>query len=137
MAEAILKHKQLQNVDVRSAGIYALEGGNISEHSSSILQEEQIPFQHMTSAVKEENLMWADLILTMTYAHKHMINHMYPNYGEKIFTLKEYVTPYSAKDVSDPFGGDLSTYRQTYNELKGLIDELERKIAGGHTEDEQ
>lgn|SRR5690606_36191262 len=131
MAEAILKNKQLKDVDVRSAGIYALEGGNISENSSNVLNEENISFEHVTTPIKEEDLKWADLVLTMTFAHKHMILQMYPQYEEKIFTLKEYVTPYSSKDVSDPFGGDINTYRQTYKELKRLIDELEKKIAGG------
>lgn len=137
MAEAILKNKQLKGVDVRSAGIYALEGGNISENSNTILKEENIDFQHVTTPVRETDIDWADLVLTMTYAHKQMIIQLYPHYEGKVFTLKEFVTPYSSKDVSDPFGGDVSTYRQTYKELKRLIDELESKIVGGEWEDEK
>ena len=33
MAEAILKNKKLPNVNVKSAGIYALEGGEMSENA--------------------------------------------------------------------------------------------------------
>jgi len=131
MAEAILKHKNLEGVEVKSAGIYALEGGGISENSRLVLSNEGIEFDHKSSQVNEKDIEWADLILTMTLAHKDMILRSYSKATGKTFTLKEYVTPYSSKDVSDPFGGDYFTYAQTYLELKKLIDELESKITGG------
>ncbi|PKC51965.1 phosphotyrosine protein phosphatases I, partial [Rhizophagus irregularis] len=98
MAEAILKHKQLDGVHVKSAGIYALEGGGISENSKAVLEKENIPFEHKTSQVNENDIEWADLILTMTLAHKQMILHSFPMAKDKTFTLKEYVAPYSSKD---------------------------------------
>ncbi|MCP1143608.1 low molecular weight protein arginine phosphatase [Lysinibacillus endophyticus] len=133
MAEAILKARNIQGVQVKSAGIYALEGGEISENAKAILAQDQIQFEHITSQVKQQDIEWADLILTMTLAHKNMILQSFPNVQNKTFTLKEYVAPYSSKDVSDPFGGDINTYRQTYEELSKLIDELQHKIAGGCT----
>jgi protein-tyrosine-phosphatase len=133
MAEAILSHKKIEGVQVKSAGIYALEGGGISENANIVLEHDQINFNHVTSQVKPQDIQWADLILTMTLAHKNMILHSFPDAHNKTFTLKEYVTPYSSKDVSDPFGGDISTYRHTYLELNRLIDELLIKIAGGST----
>ncbi|MEK9197429.1 low molecular weight protein arginine phosphatase [Ureibacillus sp. 179-F W5.1 NHS] len=129
MAEAILKSKNVDGVQVKSAGIYALEGGGISENAKAVLQHDQIDFEHMTSQVKPQDIEWADLILTMTGAHKNMILHTFPNAQNKTFTLKEYVKPYGSKDVSDPFGGDIGTYRQTYLELNQLIDELIIKIS--------
>jgi len=135
IAEAILSSKNLDGVQVKSAGIYALEGGEISENARAVLGQENISFSHITSQVKQEDIEWADLILTMTLAHKNMILHSFPNAQGKTFTLKEYVVPFSSKDVSDPFGGDLSIYRQTYLELNRLIDELLIKISGGHTTD--
>ncbi|MFY3792964.1 low molecular weight protein arginine phosphatase [Ureibacillus sp. MALMAid1270] len=131
MAEAILKHKNIKGVEVKSAGIYALEGGGISENSRAVLSNEGIDFDHKTSQVNKNDIEWADLILTMTLAHKEMIVRSFPSAEGKTYTLKEYVTPYSSKDVSDPFGGDMFTYAQTYQELKKLIDELENKITGG------
>ena len=133
MAEAILKARNLEGVQVKSAGIYALEGGEISENAKAVLEQDQIKVEHITSQVKEKDIEWADLILTMTLAHKNMILQSFPQAENKTFTLKEYVAPYSSKDVSDPFGGDLNTYRQTYDELSKLIDELQLKIAGGST----
>ncbi|MFC7685829.1 low molecular weight protein arginine phosphatase [Ureibacillus sp. GCM10028918] len=133
MAEAILSNKKLDGVQVKSAGIYALEGGEISENAKAIIEQEQIPYFHITSQVKQEDIEWADIILTMTLAHKNMILLSYPNAQGKTFTLKEYVVPFSSKDVSDPFGGDLTTYKHTYLELNRLIDELVMKISGGNS----
>lgn len=128
MAEAILKNKRLPNVEVRSAGIYALEGGEMSENARVVLAEENIQHQHVSEQINQQDVEWADLILTMTSAHKDMVLRLFSQAHEKTFTLKEYVTPYSGKDVYDPFGGDTNTYRQTYQELKRLIEELENKI---------
>lgn len=131
MAEAILKDKQLPNVEVRSAGIYALEGGEMSENSMLVLQQENIEHAHISRQVNIEDIEWAHLILTMTLAHKEMIVRAFPQAKDKIYTLKEYTVPFSSQDVFDPFGGDLHTYKQTYQELKRLIEELEAKIIGG------
>lgn len=132
MAEAILKSKNLKNINVRSAGVFALQGGGISENAKAVLKEENIDFQHTTRNVTIEDIEWADLILTMTSTHKEMLLRTFPEAANKTFTLKEYVTPYSSIDVSDPFGGDINTYKQTFDQLKDLIDKLESKLLGGN-----
>lgn len=124
MAEAILKAMNIPNVDVRSAGIYALEGGGISENAGLVLQSENIQFQHQSKLVNEADLEWANLVLTMTEAHKKMLVQAFPQYESKFYTLKEYTTPYTSRDISDPFGGDYQQYKQTYNELKQHIERL-------------
>ncbi|WP_042470869.1 low molecular weight protein arginine phosphatase [Bacillus ndiopicus] len=131
MAEAILKAKQLPNVAVRSAGIYALEGGEMSENAQRVLDSENIPHSHVSRQVTVEDIEWADLILTMTTAHKELLVRSSELAAPKTFTLKEYVTPYTALDVSDPYGGDLHTYKQTFYELQHLIEELAQKQGGG------
>lgn len=137
MAEAILKHKKIAGLNVKSAGIYALEGGKISENSKSVLEQQNIEFHHTTSPVKNEDIEWADLILTMTTAHRDMILQFFEKAEGKTYTLKEYVAPYSSLDVSDPYGGDINTYKNTYDELNRLIDELVTKITGGGQKDEE
>ncbi|MER1998745.1 MAG: low molecular weight protein arginine phosphatase [Lysinibacillus sp.] len=128
MAAAILQSKNLPNIEVKSAGVYALDGGEMSENAQTVLNEQGILHQHQSAQVTEENLKWAHLILTMTRAHKEMILRSYPQFADKTFTLKEYVTPYTSLDVSDPFGGDVQIYRQTYEELTKLIDQFEQRI---------
>ena len=132
MAEAMLKHKNIPEVNVRSAGIYALAGEGMSGNSIAILEEAEIPHSHTAKQIQLTDMEWADLILTMTVSHKEMILRIYgENVQNKIFTLKEYISPNEGMDVTDPYGGDLTMYRQTYIELKELIDELEKGIERG------
>ena len=132
MAEAILTSMELENVEVRSAGIYALEGGEMSENAKSVLEAEQIMIDHRSKMVSKDDLQWADLILTMTSAHKALVLQSYPEVQAKTFTLKEYTAPYTSKDISDTFGGDYHQYEQTFQELNQYINILKDKLLGGN-----
>lgn len=131
MAEAILKVKQLPNIQVRSAGIYALEGGEMSENARTVLAKENIQHHHVSKQINEQDIEWADLILTMTSAHKEMVLRAFQQSHHKTYTLKEYTTPYSGQDVFDPFGGDLHMYKQTFQELQRLIEQFEIQYREG------
>jgi len=130
MAEAILKHKNLPNISVKSAGLYAMDGGEMSPHAQTVLAAENISHQHTSKQLKEEDIAWADVILTMTRAHKQMIIDAFNGAEGKTFTLKEYVSAIDG-DVSDPFGGTIHTYSATFEQLRQLIDALplERGLA--------
>lgn len=128
MAEALFQAQQKEGIQVRSAGIYAMDNGDISENSKQVIKEVGINYTHFSRQVNEEDVHWADLILTMTSAHKLRVLEEYPNAAKKLYTLKEYVRPYGSHDVSDPFGGDIHKYRQTFQELKVLTDELHSKL---------
>lgn len=127
MAEAILKNKRIQNVEVHSAGVFAREGGSISPHAKTVLMQNNIVENHTTSAVDVEKLSEADLILTMTIGHRNAVLQSFPAVADKTFTLKEYVDAPSY-DVSDPYGGSVADYQQTFKELSQLIDALQLKI---------
>ncbi|MBE1555713.1 low molecular weight protein arginine phosphatase [Sporosarcina limicola] len=131
IAEAILRSKMLDNVTVRSAGIHAQNGRPISSNAQTLIQEVDMPHTPISRAVSSEDLEWADLILTMTGAHRSILLDMYPKVGMKTFTLKEFVRPDSKGDVLDPFGGNLKTYRRTFDELQELIEVLEQKLVEG------
>lgn len=128
MAEAIFQSYNKDGMNVRSAGIYAMDGGDISENAKRVIQDAEIDFTHFSRPVSEEDVHWADLILTMTTAHKQLVMQAFPFAADKIFTLKEYVRPYGSQDVSDPFGGDVHMYRQTFQELNILTNDLFIKL---------
>lgn len=130
IAEALLKSQNVDGLKVRSAGIYAMDGGPISRNSQLVLEKEMIPFIHSSSVLDESLVDWADLILTMTASHKHAIILGYPHAISKVYMYKEFVTPDDIKDVSDPYGGDLQTYEDTFGELKVLTKELVNKLQG-------
>ncbi|WP_318617001.1 low molecular weight protein arginine phosphatase [Sporosarcina sp. YIM B06819] len=131
MAEAILRDKELGDLTVRSAGIHAQDGIPISLNAKILIEEADMPHTPWSSAVSIEGLEWADVVLTMTEAHKMELLYRYPAVEEKTFTLKGFVEFGSGGDVQDPFGGDLATYRQTFDELSQILDKLERKLMEG------
>ncbi|MBE4907760.1 low molecular weight protein arginine phosphatase [Bacillus luteolus] len=127
MAEAILKSKQISEMTVKSAGVFADNTSEASINTKKVLNEEGIPLDHQSSMLTREQIDWATYIFTMTTQHKFLIAERFPDAIEKTFSLKEFVEDVQA-DVVDPFGGPVTIYRQTYEELNQLIEKLIRKL---------
>lgn len=134
MAEAILRGRNIEAVEVRSAGIHALPGMPISAHAKTLVENGALPYTDSANAVTKGNIEWANHILTMTDAHKQVLHRLFPNEAYKIETLKKFIGHRQSSDVHDPFGGDLLTYRQTFEELSILMEKLERKLVVDHPE---
>ncbi|KOS66565.1 protein tyrosine phosphatase [Lysinibacillus contaminans] len=130
MAEAILKGKQIDNINVRSAGIYAIPYAEMSAYTKLVLDEANIMHQHQATQLSSAEIEWADLILTMTTSHRESIIANFPSEEQKVFTLKEYTSTTELQDVVDPYGGTKIMYEQTFQELNELIDRLVKKIEG-------
>jgi protein arginine phosphatase len=128
MAAAILGNKNLEGVEVRSAGIYAIEGSPMSQNAKDVLNQENIKHNHKSSIINEQDVIWADLILTMTSAHKEQVLRMAKEAQGKTYTLLEYAMPHNGVDIHDPFGGDLFVYEQTFEQLNEAINSLEKKL---------
>ncbi|MFC4802475.1 low molecular weight protein arginine phosphatase [Neobacillus sp. GCM10023253] len=128
MAEAILKNKQLDGIEVKSAGIYAASGNDASANAKEVLANNKITQNHRSTLLSSDEVDWADLILTMTTSHKFAIQQQYPKAIEKVFTLKEFTGEDFDHDVTDPYGGSLAIYEETYQELEKLIDKAIEKI---------
>jgi protein arginine phosphatase len=128
MAEAILKSKKIDGLEVKSAGIYAATGSEASAHAKRVLEDHQIDHHHSSNMLNVDSVRWADLILTMTISHKNAILQQYPEAGVKVFTLKEFTGENYNVDVVDPFGGNLAIYQETYQELEKLITKAIEKL---------
>ncbi len=122
MAEAIVHSRELDGVEVRSAGIYATHGP-LSVNAREVLDEQSIEFSHVSKPLDSHVVEWAELILTMTHSHKMMLMQYYPEAATKLYTVKEFAEG-STGDISDPFGGSLHDYRKTFKELEQLIDKV-------------
>ncbi|WP_027408032.1 low molecular weight protein arginine phosphatase [Anoxybacteroides tepidamans] len=127
MAEALLKSRQLSHVEVKSAGVFANEGSDASEHAKTVLVEKGIKIVHRSSFLKKGDVDWATYILTMTTGHKQHVIERFPEAKGKTFTFKEFVSGQEG-DVVDPFGGSVEMYRQTREELEQLIEQLVQKL---------
>ncbi|KFZ42386.1 low molecular weight protein arginine phosphatase [Anoxybacillus flavithermus] len=126
MAEALLKHKQLPHVQVKSAGVFAFDGSDASQHAKAVLAEKGIHIDHRAALLTKEHIDWATYVLTMTESHKQHVLARFPEAEGKTFTLNEFLG--DNKDVIDPFGGAIDVYRQTRDELEQAIEKLHEKL---------
>lgn len=94
LAEGILKKLAAEkglDIEVRSAGVFAEEGRPISSYSAQILKQFGHEEAMSSRQLSEQDVQWADLILTMTMGHKSSVVSRYPETVDKIYTLKEFV----------------------------------------------
>ncbi|OAT79575.1 phosphatase [Bacillus sp. MKU004] len=130
MAEAVMRHRGKEQFEVKSSGVFAMDGSDASFQAKEVLKENDIKHEHASSTLRKKDIDWADYVFTMTAHHKWTIMDQYPESSDKVFTLKEYVLEDPENmDVSDPFGGSVDIYRHTYKELDSLIGQLIGKLS--------
>ncbi|KSU88854.1 hypothetical protein A2U94_05875 [Bacillus sp. VT 712] len=126
MAAAWLSSQKKRGIEVKSAGLFAMDGQPISAHAAAVLAQQGIDSSHTSSSITREMLDWATHIFTMTSSHKQMLANQAPDTIDKLFTLKEFVGENG--DVVDPYGGDLSVYQMTFEEMQQLINRAIKKL---------
>lgn len=93
MAEGLLRRLAKEsgiNLEVRSAGVAALERFPVAENALLVLQEKGIEEDMSSTLLSADWAEWAELILTMTVHHKQEVIQRFPQTADKTFTLKEY-----------------------------------------------
>ncbi len=136
MAEYLLRQKftdaGLDDVVVTSAGTGAREGSPPSEGAYLVSLERGLDLtNHRSRLVSPELLAAADLVLCMSQHHVTHAQAMGTH--PAISLLGAFADPDSPAEVSDPFGKDLETYRNTLAQLDGLLTAVVRKlkVSGG------
>jgi len=127
MAEAFLKglaHEKGLIVAVRSAGISTMNGMPVSANSLYALNRRGIQHKGSSTVLQEEALEWADLVLTMTSAHKRDLLQKHANMMDKTYTLKEFA--YMDENL-----------QQKITELESLYTDLQMKQILGQPVDEK
>lgn len=93
MAEAMLKDLAARNgkpLEVRSAGVATVNGLPVSPHAAETLQKRNLSVPGPSRMLSDEDIAWADLILTLTTSHKRAILERHPEAVARTFTLKEF-----------------------------------------------
>ncbi len=108
-----------------SRGLYA-EGGAASENAVNAMAQMNIDISnHVSTQLTVEDVNSADLVLTMTKAHKGAILSVVPDAKDKVFTIGEYA---DGGDVVDPYGGDENVYKACaeglYEYIKRIVEKL-------------
>ena len=124
----ILAERDIEAIEVSSAGVAAASGAPITENSRLVLEEHghSGAENHTSRAVLEHQLQAGDLLLTMTANHLARLPDFLQEIRVEIDTLRNYVG--EPGEFPDPYGGDLERYRRLYRELKPSLDKLADKL---------
>lgn len=129
MAAALLddmakKAGMAAQIAVDSAGLSAWQQP-ASKQAQVVMRQAGLTLdKHCSKQLELEHLLKADLVLTMTAAHKRAVLGMLPatelpEVAEKIYTLTELAG--ETGDVRDPFGGSEAEYRNCAQALQQLL----------------
>lgn len=112
------------NILIDSAGVFAAIGEKATDEAIAAMKKRDIDLTyHRTKPLTDELISMADVILTMTGAHKQLIEHYAP---DKVNTLLEYAG--TEGDISDPYGGDLEEYEETAAEIYDALVDIAEKL---------
>ena len=131
LAKKIIKEKKL-DIEVYSAGIFAMDGEHASYNSVAIMKEYDVDLAlHTATSIENSEIEKMDLILCATKNHKAQLISKYSDEKEKIFTMKEYAgldNNGQDMDISDPWGYNMNTYRMCAAEISLCVDKIIEKL---------
>lgn len=129
MAEGFAKHYLIPKQDsnsVTSRGLMVASGSVVSPNSVLAMKEYGIDISsHIPTALCQNDIADADIVLTMTSSHCNFIKTAFPQYSDIIFSLSEYV---NTNDISDPYGQDLDVYMSCAAEIQEAVINLIKKL---------
>lgn len=121
MAEVIFKD-MTEDVEVSSAGIYAMEGNMASFNAIAVCKDHGLDLNgHKSTPVYASNIEEMDLVLTATVNHRDNLKKSYPQL--EIYTIKEYAG-YDDLDIADPYGYSLKVYEDCFLEIKESLEKI-------------
>jgi len=127
MAEAIAANiVEGMGIAVSSVGLFAWEGSPASQHSIECMRKIGLSLEnHRARSITQDEFDKADLVLTMTQAHKDHILKALSNTNDKTYTIYEYVG--EGNDISDPYSLDYEAYENCAKELSQLLKAASKK----------
>jgi protein-tyrosine-phosphatase len=133
LAEAIAREEvqslRMPDVEVSSAGIHAWAGAPASDGALLVALEQQLDLSaHRARVLDKELLAEQDLILVMSQHHLERVEAL----GGKgrAHLLSSYASRgASSRAIADPFGGDLSAYRDAYDDLRREVRAAMERLA--------
>ena len=123
LARRIAKTRALTDVTISSAGTNAWENSPASDGALLVGMERGIDLTgHRARSLTHEIVSEADLIFVMTPAHLDQVKQL--GGRGKAHVLDRYAGGPESDGINDPFGGDLSGYRDTADALEGYLEKV-------------
>ena len=106
-----------------SAGLFTQDGIPASENAVTAAKELGADISaHRSRMLTRGMAENARYLVCMTGAHYDRVCEMFPDCADKVFTLTQ-------RDVSDPFGGDLETYRRAAAEIDAGVRSIIERLS--------
>ncbi len=130
MAEFLLKActNENDNINILSGAINTTEGMRASANAITVMDELNIDMRsHRSANIHADVLSEADLVLTMTDAHKQaIVTYFGDDFELKTHPLLDFVG--IGGNVTDPYGGNVEIYRACRDQLKEAVTLLYDKV---------
>jgi protein-tyrosine-phosphatase len=129
IAEKLFNHKLLKSKLNKkfkgiSAGLFAIQGVPASKNSIKVLKESGVKdLNHCSKTLTYDLLKNSYMIIALTQNIKNTISISYPEFNNKLYTLKYFKTK-KDQDIKDPFAGNIKIYRECKKEIESCIDNL-------------
>lgn len=137
MLDRALTQRNVRDVEVKSAGTGAWDGAPASEGAYLVALENGLDLsEHRAQLLTRDLAEGSDLILTMARHHRARVDEL--GGQGRVSVLGEYVGKQGDDaEVSDPFGGDLEIYRDTYTQLEAFIAAAADRLVREREKEEQ
>ena len=129
MAEVIFNEiSDIKEVTAYSAGISVVPGSKTSCNTADLIKTNfNLDISNrVAKQLVPNDLEKNDLILTMTKYMEELLKNAFPEQSQKIYSLNSLVG--IEYDISDPFGGNIQVYQNTFHSLKKSIELLINKL---------
>lgn len=137
MAEGLLKKivlshddEEAEQLSISSGGMNAADGAPVNEKAVEALKDYDIDISsYRAKSVDAQTIADADIILTMTEAHKETLLYLFGGAAEeKTYTLLEYIG--SEGDIVDPYGQSEQVYKQCAKKIYNALLSADQLIRG-------
>ena len=131
MMKKLIKENNI-NAKICSCGTYAQTGDYATYNAIDAMKQYDVDIKnHRATNIRDSKIKEMDLILCATQNHKQMVNYLYPELKEKVYTMKEYAGKDNngeELDIEDPWGYDLNVYYNCAIQIKKCLEETVKKI---------
>jgi protein-tyrosine-phosphatase/predicted ATP-grasp superfamily ATP-dependent carboligase len=126
---ASLARSALPSVRCESAGILPLSGRGSPREAIESARDLGVDLADHRSQILSDDMIDGDaLIFAFDFENLAYLRAAYPAAHDRLFLLGSYGEDASAScEISDPFGGPRSAYRECYDRIRGAIDMLAQR----------
>jgi protein-tyrosine-phosphatase len=126
MAEGLmierLREEGRSDISVSSAGIFANPGNPPAPFAIQVAREAGVDISgHRAKVVNNDNLNWADIVLTMESGQRGFISLAFPHQSGKVFLLGNFRRSRGG-EIADPYGSSMEAYRSCFGEIREAMD---------------